>query len=104
MMAFFTILVLIGLNKSFALIHILPDRIMRWIGQPGEQTSVEQDLSETKGGAGTMEKGLSDAGSIGAQGAAGVQEQANVIGQKKRQQRKDDADETAAGSGGAAAS
>jgi conjugal transfer/type IV secretion protein DotA/TraY len=36
-------------NKSFALIYVLPDKILRWIGGGGEQTDISQETQMTKG-------------------------------------------------------
>ncbi|GAB5387555.1 MAG: DotA/TraY family protein [Alphaproteobacteria bacterium] len=68
--------------KSFSLIHIVPDRILRWIGQGGEGLGEQEGMDQTKiiamaamhqmsGGMGSMVKGVSGA-RFGAQKGAGA--------------------------------
>jgi defect-in-organelle-trafficking protein DotA len=83
MMVFYSMLVVIGLNKAFSLIYILPDRIMRWIGQPGEQSNVE--LDQMKQGSQEMGRGVTDTGSTGASGAGSIVTQ----GQTQKGKKKD---------------
>lgn len=97
MMVFYTMIILIGLNKAFSLIHVLPDRIMRWIGQPGEQSGADQEINELKGGAGSVEKSMSDTGSMGARGAASIQSQAPSIAASRKAKREEDAKSTGGG-------
>lgn len=56
------------INECFGLIHILPDKIVRWIGGQAEQSRVKELMAEAKKGA---EKGTEMGGSImkGASGA-----------------------------------
>lgn len=54
-------LVLASLNKCFALIHILPDKVMRWVGGASEQTDmgmVDQAKSSFDKGAGETNKAM----------------------------------------------
>lgn len=88
MMVLYTMLILIGLNKAFSLIHVLPDKIMRWIGQPGEQGDGAQgELNELKGGAGGVEKGLSDTKQMGAEGANDIKKEGERQKEKHRKEQ-----------------
>ncbi len=68
LMTVYTMLIVVGLNKAFSLVHVLPDRVMRWIGQPGEQTSMEE-LREMKAGAKEAGGMVKDSGAEGVKGA-----------------------------------
>jgi len=48
--AIYTIVLLIVINKAFSLIYVLPDKILRWIGGPQEQTDVGRELEQVKSG------------------------------------------------------
>jgi defect-in-organelle-trafficking protein DotA len=54
-------LVVVITNKSFALIYILPDKVLRWVGGTGEDTgqTISQVMGEAKG---SFEKGSSTFG------------------------------------------
>lgn len=69
MTVFYTAFIVIGLNRAFTLIHILPDRVMRWLGQPAEQGGADKELQEMKQTSQETGKGFSDSGSSGGQGA-----------------------------------
>lgn len=58
LLVIYTILVLIALNKSFSLIHHIPDRIMRWVGQAAEQSGFDKELQQLEGGVGETGKGM----------------------------------------------
>lgn len=63
LLVIYTMFILIALNKSFSLIHHVPDRVMRWIGQGPEQSAYEQDLQQIKSGVGQeTAKGLEQVG------------------------------------------
>lgn len=86
LMTMYVMLILVGLNKSFALIHILPDRIMRWIGQPGEQGGdVAQDLQGLRGGAQEAGAKASGAATKSGERYAGIGQQQHA----KRQAEQD---------------
>lgn len=53
-MTFYGIFVVTLSNKCFALIYALPDRVLRWIGGPPEQTDASQELHGVKGGIGKV--------------------------------------------------
>ena len=54
-------------NKCFALIHIVPDKILRWIGGPTEQT----DTSAMQEAKQHFEKGAQQTGKVAGEGIAG---------------------------------
>ena len=94
MMVFYTMFIVIGLNKCFALIHILPDRVMRWIGQPGEQGGgAEREMEQLKQGASETGRAYTDTGSMGASGAGEIQRQGESLSSQRKskldQQNKD---------------
>lgn len=62
----YTGIVLAALNKCFSLIYVLPDRVLRWIGAPTEETGggISEALGGTKGAVQQAAKGAQ------AQGAA----------------------------------
>lgn len=91
MMIFFTMFVLIGINKAFSLIHILPDRVMRWIGQGEGHSSADQELNEIKGGAGSIDKGVGDSITSAKQGASQIQSQATANYRIKQDRQKNTA-------------
>lgn len=49
-MVAYVFLVISALNKCFAMIHVIPERVMRWIGGQGEQYGEGEALGEMKGG------------------------------------------------------
>lgn len=52
-------------NQTFALIYVIPDRVMRWIGQ-GEQTqNASEALQSSKEGFGQVGQGIQQAGGAG---------------------------------------
>lgn len=61
LIAYVTLLIVV-LNKCFAAIHIIPERVMRWIGGQGEQYGEGEALGEVKGavsqGAGQAQKAM----------------------------------------------
>lgn len=57
-------LVIVALNKCFAMIHMVPDRVLRWVGGHGEQLGEEGMVGEAKGM-------VSGAGQAAGQAAAG---------------------------------
>lgn len=80
-------------NRSFALIHELPDTILRWIGGPQEQKGAAHALEEVKGRfkedmgtAGSYGKGLTEGG-VSAGQAAG-----KGAGQIRKALKQDEAD------------
>ncbi len=74
------------INKSFSLIYMLPNQIMRWMGGPTESSSVGEEMSkEAKGGfdggaqAGqTALQGVGDAAAGAAGGEKGIGKHAKV--------------------------
>ena len=73
-------------NKSFSLIYILPDKILRWIGNSGEDTgqTISQVMGEAKGG---FEKGSATFGEFtkGITEAAGS-DGTRIAGQMRKNQ------------------
>lgn len=49
-LAAYVMLIITALNKCFALIHLVPDRVLRWIGGGVEETGAGEALGEIKGG------------------------------------------------------
>lgn len=80
--AAYVFLVTTALNKCFALIHIVPDRVLRWISGSPESTS-EEGLSEIKGGVtgagGQALGGIKGAVSSGTQGASAANKYAKEV-------------------------
>jgi conjugal transfer/type IV secretion protein DotA/TraY len=67
-------------NKCFALIHILPDKIMRWLGNQGESTDATSELSAAKSG----QEGANKAGEATASGVSkGADKGAEKAGKKQ---------------------
>lgn len=87
--AIYILVVLVAIQKSFALIYEIPDKVLRWIGGPTEQSGVAQELQEVKGG---YEKGTEQA----KQGA----QQAQAGGKATAQEYQDQKSEQAKGAGG----
>jgi conjugal transfer/type IV secretion protein DotA/TraY len=58
------------INECFTLIHVLPDKIVRWIGGQAEQSNVKSQMAEAKKG---LEKGA-EAGAGIMKGVSGVME------------------------------
>ena len=48
-LATYVFLILTALNKSFSLIHVVPEKVLRWIGGGGEQYGEEQSMAGIKG-------------------------------------------------------
>lgn len=63
-MVAYVFLVVSALNKCFSMIHVIPERVMRWIGGQGDQYGEGEGLQEMKGG-------VSGAGGQAAGAAAG---------------------------------
>ena len=99
MMVFYTMLILIGINKSFSMIHVLPDKVMRWIGQPGEQTDPGQELQELKGGAQAMEKPIADTPTTTASGVKSITDAGIEKRREKDKKNKDDDEKSKKGGG-----
>lgn len=90
----YVMLVLTALNKCFALIHLLPENVLRWIGGQGRAAGEDEGLGAMKGGV--------EAGSGFAAGAAkGSMGAAQELGKASEKGAKDKAD--AAKQAGAAA-
>lgn len=90
----YVMLVLTALNKCFALIHLLPENVLRWIGGQGRAAGEDEGLGAMKGGV--------EAGSGFAAGAAkGSMGGAQELGKASEKGAKDKAD--AAKQAGAAA-
>jgi|GEM_PF-3283692 len=50
-MSLYAIIIMLTFNRVYSLIHVLPDRIMRWLGQPVEHGySAEQDVQQLQQG------------------------------------------------------
>lgn len=69
-------------NKCFALIYIVPDKVLRWIGGPTETTDTSA-VQETKQ---SFDKGASAAKDIGQGAASGYGEKANETLQQKQKE------------------
>ncbi len=101
LIAYVTLLIAV-LNKCFAAIHIIPERVMRWIGGQGEQYGESEAVGEVKGavssGAGQAQKAMEGSQHDGT-GAKGFGK--NMSDQKKMQQPGGaDADGNDGGGGG----
>lgn len=57
----YVMLVVAALNKCFAAIHIIPERVMSWIGHQSQGYGEGEALSEIKGGISSGAKGASSA-------------------------------------------
>lgn len=83
-------LVLTALNKCFALIHIVPDRVLRWIGGHAEEsgTTAGEALSGVKGGVSATGKQVRGMGAdMKARGDKGKGE-IKEMGEKRRAQKE----------------
>jgi hypothetical protein len=69
-------------NKSFALIYIVPDKVLRWIGGPTEQT----DASAAHEAKQSMDKGAQVAKGMGESLAKGGSDSASKLNDKKGQE------------------
>lgn len=49
-MGLYVMLILTAVNKSFSLIYVLPDKILRWISGAPEESGVQQELHSVKQG------------------------------------------------------
>lgn len=54
--ALYVMLILMIVDKSFSLIHVIPDRVLTWIGGPGALTGEEREF-EGKGKTGIVASG-----------------------------------------------
>jgi conjugal transfer/type IV secretion protein DotA/TraY len=59
-------------DQCFSLIYVIPDKIMRWIGGPSEQSQVAQMMQQVKGGTEQQMKSGSDAMGKTAEGIGSV--------------------------------
>lgn len=57
----YVMMVISALNKCFAAIHIIPEKVMRWIGGQGEQYGESEAMGEIKGGVASGAKGAGSA-------------------------------------------
>lgn len=89
MMVIFTTLVFSVLNRSFSLIYVIPDRIMRWLGQGPEQTAgIEQEIGQAES---AVHKGGEQAEQTG--GKMGQRQmEIGQAGQRARDRAKDKKD------------
>jgi hypothetical protein len=76
-------LIITALNKCFAAIHIIPERVMAWIGGQGAQYGEGEAVGEMKrgieGGAGSASGGMKEApGTLGSGGAEAKQQKAGT--------------------------
>lgn len=86
MLVIYTMLLMIGVNKCFSLIHVVPDRLMRWIGHTGEMPqSAEQELAQLKGGAEAGAGVGKEAGSLGAEGTVTGTREARADAKERRE-------------------
>ena len=81
--AIYILVVLVAIQKSFSLIYEIPDKVLRWIGGPTEQSGIAQELQEVKGG---YEKGTEQAKQGAQQAQKGSQETAQEYQQQKSKQ------------------
>jgi hypothetical protein len=86
-------------NKCFALIYIVPDKVLRWIGGPTEQTDASA-VQETKQGFEKGAKGFSDAGEGASSGAMKKAAKANEDGAKDGSGMDDKGGDGGKGGGG----
>lgn len=88
----YVMMVISALNKCFAAIHIIPERVMRWIGGQGEQYGESDAMGEVKGGVASGAKGAgSAAGTAGKapEGASQAERKQQEFGiQKGREDAK----------------
>lgn len=71
MIVIYTFTVLALVNQCYALIHVIPDKIMRWIGFNAEQSGIEQLMEGVKQGATTFSQATADGAGRGVEGAKG---------------------------------
>lgn len=90
-------LIVSALGKCFSAIHIIPEKVMRWIsGQPGESYGEEQALGEAKQGATGVASGAAGVAAAG----GGVGQRAAETGKKFADQRKAEGGVSGKGSSG----
>ena len=68
----YTSLILSVVNKSFSLIHVVPDRVLTWIGGQASDSSAGEALGAVKGGTSAAGEGASSSGQSAAGSAKGV--------------------------------
>jgi len=82
----YVLLIVAALNKCFAAIHIIPERVMRWMqGGQGEQYGEAEGLSETKRG---VESGAASVGGGMRQGGQTVQEVGKAKGDMDERKKR----------------
>lgn len=83
-------------NRSFTLIYIIPDKVLRWIGV-NESSGVEGDVQALKGGFDQRVKGVGDLSNQTGEGITQAGSTSAALAQKKGKEKKEKA---AAGGGG----
>lgn len=79
-------LVVVAINKCFALIHLVPDKVLRWLGQHGEGFGEEQMLGEVKGKVSAgAEQAQRVGGAVGSEGAGAASRTSQAYGSKVQQ-------------------
>jgi defect-in-organelle-trafficking protein DotA len=81
----YTALITSVAHKSFSLIHVIPDRVIRWIGGSPGQSSDGRELQQTQSG---FDQGSKQAGEMQEKGAASAGEKLHDMG--KAYQKKVD--------------
>jgi defect in organelle trafficking protein DotA len=87
-MIVYTLIVIGLINFSFSLIHLLPDKIMRWIGTSPDSYGGEQQMGAIKGG---LSSGMQTIAKSGADSSITTPEGATAVGEgmyKRSQQGK----------------
>ncbi len=87
----YTALISSATNQCFGLIHILPDRVIRWIGGHPEHSGDGQELDQVISQA--FDKGTAAVGGLAEQGASGMADLLHKAG-KAAQKKRDAANAT----------
>lgn len=77
-------LILAALNKCFALIHIIPDRTLRWIGHTGGAQEGQEAAGEATSGVKTAVGGVAEAAGTGTKEHAGKMGEAAKVGEESK--------------------
>jgi defect-in-organelle-trafficking protein DotA len=81
----YTMIIVAAMNKCFEAIHIIPEKVMRWIGGQGEQYGESAAVGEMKRGTESAAAGITKAGETGQQGAFKAADQKGQVMKKERE-------------------
>lgn len=93
---FYTLTIIGIVRFAFSLVHILPDKIMRWIGVAPESFNIEAQLNAIKSGVSSGAKQLADSAAGAGINTSGMAEQ----GAKDAKRKQSDAKKASSGVGG----